>query len=379
MAGPIIPASFATAQAKAAKALGKQIAAAQDLSEDNFTSSVAQTGFNPAASGRLQRQLNRSKTLVERKKAPEETLKVEEVTPESDEDLAHDFHRRNSELETNLLIYIRRRLNEDSSPEDVIDSVTAIFKDDPTLAHEAMGYLERVTDGPLLETVKQARQIHYEQNEHSIIAGRNVDSVAKYYHKLGLGENPTELRNLYRDITLNPREHNVLFAELSKQYNFDQLEQVVGFLLKGLSYDLKSKGSSIQRPELIRLMTDTRNLQSILWVHIFFKSRMRLIRSLFSKAGVPYPKNITFEHLAKQYISLVDQKYPSVLKLIQQTEQLGFQSDVEKSIILNQFRDATRQLSPRLYQSVKHRQNLRLVIIETLEEVEAEDEEAEEA
>ncbi|NGX53461.1 MAG: hypothetical protein K1000chlam4_00173 [Chlamydiae bacterium] len=194
-----------------------------------------------------------------------------------------------------------------------------------------------------------------------------------------MGENPTELRNLYRDITLNPRDHNVLFAELANRYSYDQLEQVIGFLLKGLSYDLKSKGSSIQRPELMRLMTETRNLQSILWVHIFFKSRMRLIRSLFSKAELPYPKNITFEHLATQYISLVDQKYPSVLKLIQQTELLGFRTDVEQSIILNQFRDATRELSPRLYQSVKHRQNLRLVILETLEEVEAEEEEGEEA
>ncbi len=87
----------------------------------------------------------------------------------------------------------------------------------------------------------------------------------------------------------------------------------------------------------------------------------------------------TFEALAKLYISLVDHKYPSVLKLIQQLDAFGFTTDVEKSIILNQFRDATRELSPRLYQSVKHRQNLRLVILETLEEVEAEEEEGEEA
>ncbi len=286
MAGPIIPTSFSAAEIQAGKAAAKGRAAAQDLSEDNFATSVALSGVTPNAARRLQQQLNRSKPLVDRKKVGEEVLKVEAVTPESDEDLAHDFHRQNPELEADILFNIRRSLNEDSSPDDVIEKVTAIFKDDPTLAYEAMGYLERVTEGPLLDSVKQAREIHYEQNEQSIIAGRNVDSAAKYYHKLGLGENPTELRNLYRDIIFNPRDHNVLFAELSKQYSFEQLEQVVGFLLKGMSYDTKSKGSSIPRPELIRLMTETRNLQSILWVHNFFKSRMNLIRTLFAKEGL---------------------------------------------------------------------------------------------
>lgn len=33
----------------------------------------------------------------------------------------------------------------------------------------------------------------------------------------------------------------------------------------------------------MRLMTETRNLQSILWVYLFFKSRMNLINSLFSQ------------------------------------------------------------------------------------------------
>jgi len=45
-----------------------------------------------------------------------------------------------------------------------------------------------------------------------------------------------------------------------------------------------------------------------------------------------------------------------------------------------QYRDAIRQLSPRLYKSFRHRQDLLLVILESLEELEeraAEDEEEE--
>lgn len=368
------PISTSAIQAQSAKMLGKQMTAKQVASEDDFIESV-DTGFNPAAVEREQARRNRSRTLTERKGTEKtETKKIKEVAQKSEEDLAHDFQRRNPELEADTLFNLRQSLTEGDTAEDVLKKVSTKIKD-PTLADEVMEYLERTTAGDLLTSVQQARKIHFDQNERVIVAGRNVDSAAKWYYQQGLGKNPTELRDLYRDITGNPpRDHNVLFAELSTKYAPDQLKIVVAFLLKGLTYDLKSKGSSIEKPELMRLMTETRNLQSILGVHLFFESRMRPIQSLFAKNELIYPPNVSFRHLAQLYMQLVEGRYPSFLQLSTAIEKMGFTTDEGKSIILHLFFYATGKLSPRLYQSPKHLQNVQNLIRMTIEDVEAEEE-----
>lgn len=63
------------------------------------------------------------------------------------------------------------------------------------------------------------------------------------------------------------------------------------------------------------------------------------------------------------------------MKLLKQANNLGLLSDYAKMIILMQFRDAIRNLSPRLYKSLRHRHDLLLVIIEALEEVEEKEDE----
>ena len=145
-----------------------------------------------------------------------------------------------------------------------------------------------------------------------------------------------------------------------------------------MAFDLKSKGPSIQQAELMRLMTETRNLQSILWVYMFFKGRMGLLKSLFGQHELAMSEGLSFEQLAKQFIKLVEERYPSVMKLLKQAEKLGLLDDIEKIIVLMQYRDAIRGLSPRLYKSLRHRQDLLLVILETLEELEERQEEEEE-
>lgn len=122
-------------------------------------------------------------------------------------------------------------------------------------------------------------------------------------------------------------------------------------------------------------MTETRNLQSILWVYLFFKSRKRLIRSLYDSHGLSDEDEVGFEELARNFIALVEERYPSVLKLLKQAEKMGLMDETEKMIVLTQYRDAIRQLSPRLYKSLRHRQDLLLVILETLEELEEDEEE----
>ncbi len=364
-----IPINLAAIEARATQKEATQITAFQDAAKSRFVEEI-ERGFNPGAVEREQARNSRFKTLESRKKNPtSESKRVEGVKAKSEEDLAQDYNRRNPELPPDRLRSLKESLKEGQSAEDILSDVSKEFPD-ATLADEALEYLEKETEGNLNASVQKARSLLNELKGREVIAGRNVDTVAKSYHKRGVGDSATELRELYRDITGNPRNHNTLFSELANRYPFNQLKLVVAFLLKGLAYDLKSKGPSIPQPELMRLMTETRNLQSILWVYLFFKSRMKMIASLYKSYGLTFTHQLAFEALAKEFIRLVEERYPSVLKLLKQLEKFGPLDELEQIIVLMQYRDAIRQLSPRLYKSVKHRQDLLLVILESLEELE---------
>lgn len=363
-----IPVNLAAIEQRAGQKLAGQEEAQQVASQDRFIEDV-ERGFNPEAVERQQARMGRFRTLESRRKPAESHRKITEVAKKSEEDLANSYNRRNPELPADRLRQLKENLRQNQTAEEVLKDVNDAF-DDPTLADEALEYLDKTTTGNLNASVRRARELLNEQKGREIIAGRNVDAAAKAFHKKGIGQSPTELRSLYRDITGSPRDHNALFSELSDQYPFDQLKLVVAFLLKGMAYDLKSKGPSIQHAELMRLMTETRNLQSILWVYLFFKARMGLMRSLFEQYGMSFSDKLSFELLAKEFIKLVEERYPSVMKLLKQAEKFGLLDDAGKIIIFMQYRDAIRGLSPRLYKSLRHRQDLLLVILETLEELE---------
>jgi len=370
-----VPINISRIEQREAKQQAQQLLADQVESKDRFMEE-AERGFNPGAVEREQGRLNRFRPLNSRRKAPTEgTQKVTKVGKKREDDLANSYNKRNSELPASTLRSLRNALQNAENPDEVLDHVLDAFED-PTLADEALEYLEKSLEGNAKEHVASARNYLNSIKKREIDAGRNIDPAAKSFHQKGVGANATELRNLYRDVTGNPRNHNVLFSELSEEYPFEQLKLVVAFLLKSLGYDLKSKGPSIAQAELIRLMTETRNLQSILWVYLFFKARMKLIKSLYEQYEEEEEEPPEFEEIAKEFIELVKERYPSVAKLLKKTENMGL-TEAGKIIILMQYRDAIRELAPRIYNSLKHRQDLLMLIIEALEELEEEEEEDE--
>ncbi|MFN0064730.1 MAG: type III secretion system gatekeeper subunit SctW [Chlamydiales bacterium] len=372
-----MPINLSAVQTRQAKQdIGKSIIARQLETEERFTEEC-ERGFNPAAAEREQGRYSRFRTIESRRKQPtSETGRIKEVEAKTEEDLAHSFERRNPELPADKLTSLKNSLREEMTAEEIYNNVNETF-DDPTLADEALDYLDRATTGVLQGKVRKARDMLNELKGREIIAGRNIDTAAKSYHRQGAGSSPTELRNLYREVTGDPKEHNALFQQLSEQYAFDDLKLLVAFLLQSLAYDLKSKGPSIQQAELQLLMTEARNLQSILWVYLFFKSRMKLIKSLYKRYGLDHDKKLEFEELAKGFIQIVEDRYPSMIKILRQADKLGLTDEEEKVIVLMQFRDAVRQLSPRLYKSMRHKQDVLVAIIEALEELEEEEEEEE--
>ncbi len=156
---------------------------------------------------------------------------------------------------------------------------------------------------------------------------------------------PTNLRDLYRDVTGNPRDSNTMFEELSQKYAFKELKKVIDFLLHSLGADMKSQGPSIPRGLLHRLFSETRSLQAILGVYRFFRGRMRLVESLFQKEGIDVPEELNFETMAKAFMALASDRYPSSSKVKDTAVKLGIEKWIQAKIIaLSQLRDAVREV-----------------------------------
>ncbi|MFS8563411.1 MAG: hypothetical protein LVR00_03415 [Rhabdochlamydiaceae bacterium] len=238
------------------------------------------------------------------------------------------------------------------------------------MADEALDFLIETSRGRIQDIVREAKANLNRDFEREIKAGKNIFSQSQAFAAKGIGI-PTSLRDLYRDITGNPREAAVLFEELTNNYPFDKLKTVINFILHSLGADMKAKGSSISRPELSRLFTETKNMQAILGIFRFFLSRMRMITSSFAREGITCPEKINFEALAKAFMRFLQERYPSVDKALQ----LAFQFDLDKKIAAQiilyiQFRDAMRQVSSKLFRDERQKQEFLLCFMDTLEELE---------
>lgn len=351
-----------------------EMAAEQLASKVSFQASLEEA-VNPFA--RLQRIHKDIKTHKGRiQKMLQTGEKSARLAPiEQIKDNAHQFQQRNPELKATILIMLRELIKPGDSKEEIIKKVQQFYQD-VSLADEALEFLLETTDGELAKTVEEARQDFKTKHGRDITAGRNIGAEAREAAEKGLGS-PTGLRDFYRSLTGNPRDAGTLFDELSQKYAFRELKKVTNFLLHSLGSDLKSKGPSIPPGLLHNLITETRTLQAILGVFRFFNNRMALMDKQFAKEGLKKPEQLTFELMAKQFMSLAGERYPSAEKVTQLSVKLGIEKWIlAKIIAFSQFRDAVREVAVhQIYRSIQHRDELYLAILEALEDLEDELEE----
>lgn len=369
------------AQKQAAIARLNQYSIAQEAAHEAFQEWGDLNAWNPLALARNFQTLDRR---TRERGRPEDAHKQEKVEEEHEisaveqlQEISENYQRKNPELQARTLLSLQARITLQDSVEDILRKLREVYSD-PALADEALDFLIE-TAGPemrkLLEKTKaELGRLH----ERDIKAGRNMGAQARNFSSQGLGS-PTALRDLYRNIIGNPRDANTLFQELSGNYPFDKMKVVIDFVLHSLGADIKSKGPSISREELQRFMTETRNMQAILGIYRYFFSRMRLIASSFDRQGLVLPPRINFEMLARTFMRFLQERYPSVDKALLLSQQLGIaDEELAQLIIYLQFRDAMRQVAPRLFRDEKHRQELLMCFMETLEDLEEELEEEEE-
>ncbi len=355
------------AQIKAERAEAREEAAAEGFIE------ACAEATNPFAADKWREKM---RPLQDRTRDVQKELKKDEEVQETAvfENLALEYEQKNAELPTRSLMQLLRSLSEKDNQDDILRKVLNFFPD-KSIADDALEFLVRATKGPLQETVQATKDNFEKQFAREIVAGKNIALQAQDFSKQGLGST-TSLRDLYRDITGNPREPAVLFDQLSKAYSFEQLKTVIQFLLHSMGGDLRSKGPSIPRGELARLFTETRSLQAILGVYRFFQARIGLVNRLLSEAGIEVPKTLTFEVFARTFMRLLEDRYPASAKVISLADTLGLIHEALARItVISQWRDALRSISPRLFKTAKTRDELWAVIIEALETLENEEEE----
>jgi type III secretion protein W len=368
---PIEPTDSARIQ-KQEQADARKLAIAQEASSISMTEFADEAAFNPVTMTRRFEPLeNKVKKKVE--KAEEEQVpEVEQIQAISEE-----FEERNPELLARSLQLLFSQIKGKDTAEDILRKTMQLFPDH-SLADEAFEYLERVYKGEAIDKIRQAKSMLNEAYGREVRAGRNIGVQAREFAKEGLGS-PTGLRDLYRDITGNPRSATTLFQELTEKLSFAKMQKAIDFLLHSLGADLKSKGPSIPPGELHNLMTEVRNLLAILGVYRFFQGRMDLVGTSYQRAGMLLPPRITFELMARMFVQFLLERYPSMDKVFQLSQKMGLSSEVlAQIIIMTQMRDAVRGVAPKLFRNEQHRHDVLMSFIEALEELEEQMEEKEE-
>jgi type III secretion protein W len=369
-----------TTQQQAAQRLSKY-AIAQEAASIGFEEWGDLNAWNPFAMARNFQNLEKR---AREKTKPEAAQKEEKVEEEQEisaierlQEAAESYQRKNPELQARSLLSLRVRISPKDSIEDIIRKLQEAYTD-LALADEALDFLIATAGPELKKLLEKTKAELHRLHEREIKAGRNMGTQSRIFSQQGLGS-PTALRDLYRHITANPQSANDLFEELSGNFPYEKMKVVIEFILHSLGADVKSKGPSITREDLTRMMTETRNMQAILGVYKYFFSRMRLVASSFDRQGLVLPPRITFESMARIFMRFIQERYPSVDKARLLSQQMGIaKEELAQVIVYLQFRDAMRQVAPRLFRDERHRQELLMCFMETLEEIEEKLEEEEE-
>lgn len=330
-----------------------------------------QEAINPFAAKFATKQEKTERPSTRVQKMLESGEKAERILPvQLIKDSANQFQQRNPELRANVLTLLREQIKPGDTKEEILRKL-AEFYPDVSLADEALEFLLETTDGELYKTVQEAKEEFGKQNGREITAGRNIAAQARQASEKGIGS-PTSMRDLYRDITGNPRDSTTLFEELSAKYAFKDLKKVVDFMLHSLGADMKAKGPSIPRGMLHTLLAETRSLQAIIGVYRFFRSRMGLLEKMMANDGMEMPPDLNFETLSKEFMIMAAERYPNSGKVLQRMVRLGIDKWIQAKIaVLMQMRDAVREVAMgQIYKSLQHRDDLYLAILEALEDLE---------
>ena len=368
---PIVPMNNLLIQHKAHATKAKVVPSPGKLSEY-----IENSLFNPSQQARRFDDLRKLKGNEKKEESAEtngnEEFHIKAVT--ESEGTAARFEENNPELAAKTLQILSGLISEKDTPEQTLSKIFSVYPD-PALADEALDYLIETAKPNTKELLQKTKTLLNHDYERQVKSGRNIGALSRQFSKEGLGS-PTALRDLYRDVTEEQRPPLKLFDELVEKYPFDKLQGVIAFMLHSLGTDLKSKGPSIVRADLLRLIEETRSLQGILGVFRFFYSRSKILDKKFEDLNLERPQLTNFKVLARLLIKMLQERFLSPEKILETAKYLGIEEEVEAQIaVYSEMYESLRQISPRYFRSQKHKHELIDTFLETLDELEEDAEE----
>jgi type III secretion protein W len=352
----------------------------QESSEEEFQE-WCDNAFNPVAANKYAQEL--SKRLRPPEKEKSQGAKSQDVDHRIVEEIqktAEEFSRKNPEFNVRALLGLSQLISSEDSIETILEKLFASYPD-AYLVDEAINFLLKITkeSNSLYQKLLDAKALLQSNFEREIKIGKNISAEAREFSEKGLGSS-SGLRDLYKWVTGSDHEPLKVFEDLIKKFPYDQMKSVIAFLLHSLGSDIKSKGPSMDPLELQKLFAETRTMQAILGVYLYFRGKMGFLERQFGRYGEPAPKGVDFEKLAKIFVQLLAEKYPSVGRVLQLANQLGISdSIIAQAIIFSNYRDALRFISPRLFKNEKQRQDLLQALIECVSELDEKIEDMEES
>lgn len=367
-----VPPSAASNLIRASLA-GEALEEAQQVaSEQSLQQWTEEAAFNPVfITRRFDTLRNRvsAKKEAETEKAEKEEEEMQVLVVERLEAIADEVEQQNPEMFARALLLLKSKIKPNDRHDDILRKVLEMYPD-PSLADEALDFLIATSTGELAVQVKLAKEKLGEMKGREVRAGRNMGPESRKYAGQGLGD-PKMLRDLYREVTVNPKEPLVLFDEFTRFFSFEKMKAVLDFLLHSLGADLKAKGPSIPRGELARLLSETRTMQAILHIFRFFKLRSVTMAHRFQVLGLTFPQKLNFEVLSKFFVKLLQEKFPSLDKV----KQMGVMMEINQNpegqmVVFTNMKEGLRQVAPKLFKNEKHKRDLQMLFLQILDELE---------
>ncbi|CAM0117114.1 HrpJ domain-containing protein [Rhabdochlamydiaceae symbiont of Dictyostelium giganteum] len=348
-----------------------QYAVAQESVNEEFQEWGDLNAWNPLALAKRSQTLE--KRVKDKSKAEESKGKRGAEEDSSHrigklESIAKNYERKNPELKAKTLLSLRSLITAKDSPLEILEKLKNVYLD-IALVDEALEFLIDASDDVLKENLIEARNLLHKDFAREVTAGRNIGMQARNYAAKGLGS-PTALRDLYRVITHTPFNAVTLFQELSLNFSLDKMQVVIHFILHSLGSDVKAKGPSIAPGELFKMMSETRDMQAVLGVYRYFSKQMPMIAKMVN-TRCSKPLNISFDLLARAFVTLILEKYPTVERALLLSKELSIQDlPAVQIVIYHEFLTAMRQVSSRLFQSDKQYHDLLSCYMSTIESIE---------
>jgi len=335
-----------------------QASAVQESMQDSFQSFVDQFAVNTMQIIRRNSEPfeERVKKRPRTESADKQQEGEEEIPLEIEEthEVSGYYENKNPEVKSKNLQGLKDQISKFDTPEDILQKIMENFPD-PVMADAAFDYLLQVMPDELKAKIYNARENFKNRFGRALKAGKNIFEESLKFSEEGLGA-PSELRQMYAELTGDPKTPIYLFDELLKKFDYEKMKKAIDFWMHALGADLNSKGSSIQRGELYKLIEETRTLQAILGVYNYFASKQRELVLNLARRNAEATPEMNYQNLAKLFVRILQDKFPSPDKILNLKRDLKIEPFLHsQEAVLSVMCSGIKGTSPRLYKNEKHK------------------------